>query len=120
METNCGGVQKFRFNSLENDKKKNKVKDEDYKKMKVAHSLPKINEPEIKEKITWFIEYKIPFSLLKKYYKMNIPKTGTIWKANFYKCADKTSHPHWLTWNKVEYPKPNFHLPQFFGTLLFQ
>ncbi|MCB0276848.1 MAG: diguanylate cyclase, partial [Calditrichaeota bacterium] len=26
---------------------------------------------------------------------------------------------HWLTWAPVEHPKPNFHLPEFFGTLVF-
>lgn len=35
-------------------------------------------------------------------------------------CADNTSHPHWLTWSPVDYPKPNFHLPQSFGFLEFE
>jgi len=37
--------------------------------------------------------------------------------ANFYKCADKLQHPHWLNWSPVDFPKPNFHLPQSFGVL---
>ena len=78
------------------------------------------NDPEIKEKITWYIEYKIPFRVISKYFGNGDPKSKTIWKGNFYKCADETSHPHWLTWNKVDYPTPNFHLPQFFGTLIFE
>jgi hypothetical protein len=40
--------------------------------------------------------------------------------ANFYKCADQTSHPHWLTWASVDYPQPKFHLPEFFGRLVFE
>ena len=40
-------------------------------------------------------------------------------KANFYKCADKTAHPHFLAWNKVETPSPDFHRPDFFGELIF-
>ena len=119
LETNCGGVQLFHFNSNDKDLSKN-INYEDYKKVAVAHSLPKINDPEIKEKITWYIEYKIPFRVISKYFGNGDPKSKTIWKGNFYKCADETSHPHWLTWNKVDYPTPNFHLPQFFGTLIFE
>ncbi len=119
LESNCGGVQLFQYNALDKEKRY-PITYEDYEKVKVAHSLPKINDPEIKKKITWYLEYKIPFDLITKYYKMDKPKAGTEWKANFYKCGDKTSHPHWLTWNKVDYPSPNFHLPQFFGTLIFE
>jgi len=119
LETNCGGMQLFHFNSY-NKKKKVLIKNEDYKNIVVAHSLSKINIPEIKDSVTWFIEYKIPFEVISKYFTNDNPKSQTIWRGNFYKCGDETSHPHWLTWNKVENPTPNFHLPQFFGTLIFE
>lgn len=38
-------------------------------------------------------------------------------RANFYKCGDKTPEPHFLSWNPIDLPKPNFHIPQFFGLL---
>ncbi len=119
LETNCGGVQLFHYNS--NDKKKNVlIKNEDHNNITVAHSLPRINNPEIKGKVTWYMEYKIPFDVISNYFEYTKPVSKTVWRGNFYKCADKTSHPHWLTWNKVEFPTPNFHLPQFFGTLIFE
>ena len=40
-------------------------------------------------------------------------------RANFYKCGDKTAHPHFLSWNPVEVPHPDFHRPEFFGKLIF-
>ncbi len=40
-------------------------------------------------------------------------------RANFYKCADKSAHPHFLSWNRVETPAPDFHRPDFFGELVF-
>ena len=40
-------------------------------------------------------------------------------RANFYKCGDETQQPHYLCWNNIQAPKPDFHLPQFFGTLQF-
>ena len=88
--------------------------------MKVAHSLPRLIPDEITEETTWYLEYAIPFDILKTYYNMEPPISGSTWRANFYKCADKTSHPHWLTWSPVDFPKPRFHLPEFFGSLLFE
>lgn len=40
--------------------------------------------------------------------------------ANFYKCGDGLPTPHFLSWNKIEHPTPNFHLPEFFGEVIFE
>lgn len=40
--------------------------------------------------------------------------------ANFYKCGDKLQTPHFLSWNPINLEKPNFHCPEFFGTLNFE
>lgn len=39
--------------------------------------------------------------------------------ANFYKCGDKLPKAHFLAWNKIQSPHPNFHLPEFFGSIHF-
>ena len=39
-------------------------------------------------------------------------------KANFYKCGDLTSIPHYLSWNPIGTEKPDFHQYPFFGDLL--
>lgn len=119
VETNCGGVQLFNFKSYDR-KIKTPIEVDDYKDVMIMSSLPRIISSEIEENLTWFVEYKIPLELIKKYSESQKPTSGTVWKSNFYKCADKTSHPHWLTWNIVDHPTPNFHLPQFFGTLIFE
>ena len=41
-------------------------------------------------------------------------------RANFYKCGDKTAHPHFLSWNPVGTPAPDFHRPDFFGELILR
>ena len=40
--------------------------------------------------------------------------------ANFYKCGDETNEPHFISWNPIDLPKPDFHVPQFFGELTFE
>ena len=63
---------------------------------------------------TWRGGVIIPFYLI-GIDPENLPKSI---KANFYKCGDKTAHPHYLSWSPVETPKPDFHRPEFFGELL--
>ncbi len=40
-------------------------------------------------------------------------------RANLYKCGDKLSHPHFLSWRPIDTPQPSFHQPSFFGVLTF-
>lgn len=42
---------------------------------------------------------------------------GEYIRANFYKCGDKTPSTHFISWNAIDLPSPNFHVPQFFGLL---
>lgn len=41
-------------------------------------------------------------------------------RANFYKCGDHLTTPHFLSWNPIHTEKPNFHVPQYFGKLNFE
>jgi len=41
-------------------------------------------------------------------------------RGNFHKCGDKLSHPHFLTWNKIETVTPDYHRPEFFGNIKLQ
>lgn len=45
---------------------------------------------------------------------------GKRMRANFYKCGDNLPTPHFLSWNKIDYPRPNFHLPEYFGEIQFE
>ena len=119
LEMNCGGTMLFNH-QMKPRSDRVVVSDKDIQQIEVAHTLPEIVDPEIDEKTTWAVEYRIPFSVLDNYQDFSKPVTGSVWRANFYKCADKTSHPHWLTWAPVEFPTPNFHLPNYFGILEFQ
>lgn len=43
--------------------------------------------------------------------------TRSNFTANFYKCGDALEEPHYLAWNPVSTPVPDFHQPDFFGGL---
>ena len=67
---------------------------------------------------TWDLVLSIPYST----YFLHDIKTleGKTIRANFYKCGDKQETPHYLSWNRIQLPKPNFHCPDFFGVLHFE
>ncbi|MCP4163372.1 MAG: diguanylate cyclase [Deltaproteobacteria bacterium] len=118
IEMNCGGTMLFHFQK-ERNKHRTIIPKSELNKIARIHSLPKIVDPEIREPVTWTVEYSVPIELLKKYCELTTPAPGVKWRANFYKCGDKTSLPHWLTWSPVDCPKPNFHLPEYFGVIEF-
>ena len=64
----------------------------------------------------WRVTVLIPFELVGADPE-NLPEKL---RANFYKCGDKTAHPHFLSWNPVGTPAPDFHRPDFFGELILR
>ena len=46
--------------------------------------------------------------------------SGRTVKANFYKCGDDTAVPHYLSWNPIGTPRPDFHTPAWFGEITFE
>lgn len=63
----------------------------------------------------WDVELKIPLTLI---FREQAPVFPQVLRANFYKCADKTKKPHFLSWQPIPLPKPDFHCPQFFGEIV--
>ena len=118
LEMNCGGILLFHFQT---GRGKNRIiiPGKEGEKISRWSSLPPRVDPEIQEPLTWTLSCRLPLGLLEQYTLVTHPAPGVQWRANFYKCGDKTSHPHWLTWSPVDLPRPDFHRPEFFGTLEF-
>jgi hypothetical protein len=65
----------------------------------------------------WTITAAIPLSV---FFRHNLKELkGKFFRANFYKCGDKLEVPHYVTWNKVDTEKPDYHRPEYFGVLKF-
>lgn len=109
LETNCIGTQLLGWGS----------DNREHADVKVIHSIRK--QSSLGDR---------PFDVKKGEFKyevvMAIPATsfyahqlsfnkGLCFRANFYKCGDKTPDVHFLSWNPIEVEQPNFHLPEFFG-----
>lgn len=78
------------------------------------------DNPQMEEttNVTWNLVVAIPFDVFYMHRITNL--SGCQLKANFYKCGDKLSVPHYLSWNPIKTDKPDFHKPDYFGLLAFQ
>lgn len=65
----------------------------------------------------WTAEYRLPLSFLQILYPAFTLRSGVSFRANCYKCGDMTVQPHFLAWNPVDTPSPDFHRPEFFGRM---
>lgn len=123
FEINCGGTMLLSYHENLNYKgpkgrEEGSVPWELASQVTIFHSMPKVVEPEIADAVTWHIEYFIPFSVLEEYVGALGEVGGQTWRANFYKCAENNSHPHWATWSPID--GNSFHAPEYFGTLQFE
>lgn len=82
-----------------------------------THAVIKTSAENSKCRYVWEITLMIPivvfgYSNLKTFSQ----QTGF---CNFFKCGDDLPQPHFYSWNEIEAEAPNFHLPEFFGSLAF-
>lgn len=63
----------------------------------------------------WELTVRIPFELM----EIDPTDLPEMLLGNFYKCADGTSTPHYVSWNPILKTTPDFHCPEFFGELRF-
>ena len=72
---------------------------------------------ERKGETEWDMTLVIPYTCLFKH--PDYSPAGKTVRANFYKCGDDLTVPHFLSWNPVKTENPDFHRPEFFGTVRF-
>jgi len=69
------------------------------------------------EEVSWKLQIQIPFELF--FAESPLRLQGRTCYANFYKCGDDLPKPHYVSWNKIEAPEPDFHRPEYFGEIKF-
>jgi Carbohydrate-binding family 9 len=123
FEINCGGslyskyVEDPERQSDKTLRKSTFLPHELFRQVSIFHSMPAIVEPEIIGPTEWLIELNVPLCIFEYFVGPIGRLSGQEWRANFNKCGDQTSHPHWATWSPIT--EKNFHRPQEFGKLVF-
>lgn len=111
FETNCIGTGLAARRRSRSDFAR--LPEEEMAKIKRRSSLP-AKPVDSAEPATWTLELEIPFEIL------GCKGCPEMLEANFYKCGDKTAKVHFLSWNPVLTPTPDFHRPEFFGSLILK
>lgn len=66
----------------------------------------------------WELKLTIPTAA---FFKNNLAElNGVNARCNIYKCGDDLPKPHFLSWQPIHTPKPDFHRPEFFGEIEFE
>lgn len=65
----------------------------------------------------WEVALAIPVSALFRHEIHDLD--NLVAKANFYKCGDLLSTPHFISWAPIKTETPDFHRPEFFAELEF-
>ena len=118
LEINCSGTALFEFHPADGQDRL-LITEREFEELTVVSSITGLVEREITSPVSWQVAFRLPWGVLSSYTKVTTPGPGVVWRGNFHKCADRSSHPHWLTWAPIDHPTPRFHLPYFFGFLHF-
>ena len=84
----------------------------------VHASLAEPIQEEIAKPVVWTLSFHVPKSLFESFVGPLPVLSGETWRANFYKCADLSSHPHWGAWAEIG-KRLDFHQPSRFGEIIF-
>ncbi len=90
---------------------------EDMMKVLRWSSLEKAHGNPLTTPVEWTLAVIVPVNILFDRRLRDI--SGMAFRANLYKCGDCLPHPHFLSWNPVDIPQPDFHRPDHFGQLVF-
>lgn len=116
FETNCIGA-------MVGSRRKGRDKDvqpfsaEEMGRIERKCSFPREAFEEKDGMFEWEVELCIPLDLIFRETKPVFPQAL---RANFYKCADKTKKPHYVSWQPIQLPTPNFHCLEFFGQIVLE
>lgn len=112
FEFNCIGA----VNASQRSERKNPTRLTDAEIERILRHSSCGNRPfcELEGLFSWNLLVVIPLDLIGVEFKGEDIKM----RGNFYKCASATSAPHYLSWNPIRTPEPDFHRPEFFGEII--
>jgi hypothetical protein len=125
FEMNCGGailcyyITDASRSPMQLWKQAEKIPQSLLETIRIYHSMPKTTPVEIKEPVTWTVEYFVPNRFFETYVGPLGDPRSRQWRGNFFKCADESSHPHWASWNAIG-EELNFHQPKYFAPIRFE
>ena len=114
FEFNCAGTCLLGFGKERTNRMM--MSDEVIRSIGFRSSLkPAVNKD---SNIGWELTLSIPNNAF-QYHQFKSLK-GQNFRGNFYKCGDDLPQPHFVVWNNIDTPEPDYHRPEFFGSITFK
>lgn len=115
LEFNCLGTCRLGFGAERTNRRF--LPEECIRKIKYLASLQQTTLPHDDRVTSWELTVLIPAEVFMQHGITTFQGINT--RGNFYKCGDELPQPHYLAWNTIYAPEPDFHLPEYFGSLHF-
>ncbi len=116
LELNCIGTPHLGYGPGRHDRLLTPLPQ--MERLSIASSLGKEPFAERGGGFAWSITARVPLASLA--FGAPASLAGVKAKANFYKCGSGLSVPHYLTWQPIQTPEPDYHRPEFFGDIHFE
>ena len=104
LELNAKGVLLAQFGKNKNER--SFFSEEQIKSCRITHGQ---NED------FWWVQALLPLSVISQLYGPLSLNEGTRIRCNFFKISESKAQEHYASYAPIQYPKPNFHLPEFFA-----
>jgi hypothetical protein len=112
LEINCIAAALFGWHGVENQKASEQTIALIERSSTLGNTLPLSVD-----NAQWELVVKVPVVVFFRHPSLQLSK-GFSFRANFYKCGDKTKIPHFVSWNPIIAPEPSFHQPEYFGRVI--
>lgn len=116
FEFNCIGTPHVAWGEGRN--KRTKLEDGVIRKMAIESTLGNSSFETRVGGFKWELTVIIPAECF--IFNPGLRLSGLRATANFYKCGDDLPVPHFVTWNPVGTPQPDYHRPDFFSAIEFE
>lgn len=116
FEFNCIGTPHVGYGPGRENRQK--ISSERLRQIKITSSLPHEIIDCKGATQAWELTAEIPLSFFEEQPLHTLSRTTAA--CNIYKCGDETETPHFLSWHPIKTPNPDFHRPDFFGTIVFE
>jgi len=90
------------------------------RRVRIATSVASATKDASDDDRGWWVAVSLPFAALSEFAGRRIePGPGEAWRANLYRCGGQIDDQY-ACWSPIDWPRPDYHRPEFFGTLLFE
>ncbi|MBL7856473.1 MAG: hypothetical protein JNM57_02200 [Cyclobacteriaceae bacterium] len=115
FEFNAIGTCKLNFGTDRHNRKV--ISDKVVNSIRYLATLQNKIDSDSRRGVHWELVLMIPLEAFAEHHLTSL--SGKRCAANFYKCGDDLPVPHYVCWNDIQTPSPDFHRPEYFGRLVF-